>query len=406
MKRKLFAVVLAVVMIVSVVAVLASCTKYPTPEEVKAAVEAASNMDLAALEAAAEAEFKAAGLKFTAQATTSGVGKVLTKFKEKYAWFDYNDFSSSKDKVASDAINSTLANNNYYADFTMIQIAENIQTWVDAGYLYNYVPKNDDQIQLNAAATQPLVGLYADKLFAYKKSATTVTLTNIWQLTNVTGASLQKVKGSSIQDPNNEGINMAFMIMLTSPEACTKLAAAYKSYTGNDYTAQTGCANIGYYFIQEYIAALTTLHGSDSKVLSETLETDTTGTVFVVGLNKTKGYSGENWHEDLFYSGVDGDVEGYNGFTYNTYLNVPKTSRLPYTACLFARYILTSDGFKAGWKDVGYSSPNAKVAPNTDSGANFTYKLDVNKVLQENGQYTAEHGDDVKMFVASKLASK
>ena len=142
--------------------------------------------------------------------------------------------------------------------------------------------------------------------------------------------------------------------------------------------------------------------------MSETLATDTTGTVFVVGLNKTKGYAGSenNWHQDLFYSGVDGDVEGYNGFTYNTYLSIPKTSKLPYTACLFARYILTEEGFKAGWKDVGYSSPNSKVSNNVDTAAGVEYDLDVTKVLQEDAAYTRANGEDVRKFVTSAWTAK
>ncbi len=407
MKKKLFAILLAVVMVASVVAVLAACDK--TGSEVQAAIDAAQKMSLKELEDAAKAEFEAANIKFTAKATTSGVGKVLTKFKAKYTWFDFNEFSSSKDGAAAEEINSTLANNNFYADFSMIQIASNIKTWVDAGYLLNYVPQNDDEIQLSDSATKPLVGLYADKLFAYNKAAAgDVVLRNIWQLTGKDGTSLKKVKGSSIQDPSNEGINMAFLTMLTSPAACTKLAAAYQSYFGSAYTDQSGCKNIGYYFVQEYIKALTNNHSSDSKVLSETLATDTTGTVFVVGLNKTKGYAGSenNWHQDLFYSGVDGDVEGYNGFTYNTYLSIPKTSKLPYTACLFARYILTEEGFKAGWKDVGYSSPNSKVSNNVDTAAGVEYDLDVTKVLQEDAAYTRANGEDVRKFVTSAWAAK
>lgn len=400
--KKLITVLLVAVFALTLVFTLVACG--PTNQsEVEKAIVAAEKMTLAELEAAAKAEFEAAGIKFTAKATTSGVGKVLPKFKEKYTWFDYADFSSSKDTAAAEEIQATLANDNFYADFSMLQIASNVTTWVKAGYLLNYVPKNDAEIELSASATEPLVGLYADKLFAYNKSATDVVLTNIWQLTGKDGTSLKKVKGSSLQDPNNEGINMAFLTMLTSPESCKTLAKAYKSYFGQDYKDQEGCKNIGYYFIQEFIKALTQNHASDSKVLSQTLAKDTTGTVFVVGLNKTKGYAGSenNWHQDLFYSGVDGDVEGYNGFTYNTYLSIPKTSKLPYTACLFARYILTQEGFKAGWKDVGYSSPNAKVAPNVDSAAGVTYVLDITKVVQEDGVYTSKNGADVRKFVAS-----
>ena len=419
MKKKLFAILLAVVMMISVIVVLASCA---APEFDPDIITKAEKMSLAELEKAAEEEFKAANVKFVAKATTSGVGKVLTKFKAKYTWFDHEKFSSSKDQAIAEDITATLAKNKFFADFSMVQIASNIKTWTDAGYLRNYVPKNDDEIQLSADATKPLVGLYADKLFAYNKTAAgDVTLQNIWQLTGKDGTALKKVKGSSIQNPSNEGINMAFMIMLTSPEACTKLAAAYQSYFGTAYTDQAGCKNIGYYFIQQYLKSLNENHSSDSKVLSETLQKDKTGTVFVVGLNKTKGYShvdkdADNkvtknyWYDDLFYSGVHGDVEGYNGFTYNTYLSIPKSSRLPYTACLFARYILTEEGFRAGWKDVGYSSPNAKVTPNVDKTVSleggYKYELNVQKVLQEDAAYTLANYNDVYKFVTSNWTAK
>ena len=101
MKKKLFAILLAVVMVASVVAVLAACDK--TGSEVQAAIDAAQKMSLKELEDAAKAEFEAANIKFTAKATTSGVGKVLTKFKAKYTWFDFNEFSSSKDGAAAEA---------------------------------------------------------------------------------------------------------------------------------------------------------------------------------------------------------------------------------------------------------------------------------------------------------------
>jgi len=437
--KKLFAIIIAVTMVVSMVAVLASCDKtehkcqdrcpicgactteceeaacakkcqthdMSNPTTVAEKVYAARSLTKEQLEAAAEAEFKAANVDFTAKATTSGVEKALKAFKEDYTWFNFAAFSSSKDKEAYKDMDSTLAKGGYYADMAMIQIASSWQSYIDSYYMLNYIPQNDDEIQLSANATQPLVGLYADKLFAYKKDAAgDVVLKNIWQLTGKDGKTLKKVGGSSLQDPTQEGINMAFLTMLTSEESCTRLAAAYKNYFGEEYKNQKGCKNIGYYFIKEFIGALTDNHDSDSKVLSTYIQQDQKGTVYVVGLNKVKGYKNAKgdklpWHEDLFYSGVDGDIEGYNGFTYNTYLGIPATSKLPYTACLFARYILTEKGFKAGWKDVGYSSPNAKVQPNSDSAAGVTYSLDVTKVLQEDPAWTTVAGPDVRKFVSS-----
>ena len=418
--KKFIAFLCVAVLVLSSVAVLAACAHEPT--EVELTIAEAEKMTLAQLEAAAQEEFEAAkaadpSIKFVAKATTSGVSKVLTKFQEKYSWFEYDtSFKSDKDTDAFKALDETVAKGNFWADFTMIQIASSINSYVNRYLLLNYVPQNDNEIELSADATQPLVGLYADKLFVYNKSAVgDWELKNIWQLTGADGATLKKAAAVSFQDPTNEGINMAFLTSLTSPESVEKLTAAYKSYFGTDYKKTDSCKNIGYHFVEQFVQHCGS-HGSDSKVLSEAIAKDTIGTVYVVGLNKVKGYvdaagntvkQGAKWYDDLWYAGVHGDVEGYNGYTYNTYLSVPSTSRLPYTACLFARYILTEEGFRAGWSDVGYSSPNAKVTPNVDTSANnapggsYSYELNPAKVLQEVIAWTSKNTANVRKFVAA-----
>ena len=45
---------------------------------------------------------------------------------------------------------------------------------------------------------------------------------------------------------------------------------------------------------------------------------------------------------------------------------IPDTAQLPYTACLFIRYIHTEEGYKAGWGGVlGYYSSN-KLIPSVE----------------------------------------
>lgn len=409
--KKFLAIICVVILSVTAVVALAACGP---KTEVEKAIAEAEKMSLADLEKAAQEEFEALGEDFVAQATTSGVGKSLTKFAEKYTWFKYAKFSSSKDNVAYQALDQTVAQGNFWADMTMIQIASNLKSYVDNGVLYNYVPKNDDEIALDKKATEPLVGLYADKLFVYNKKSVADgwELKNIWQLTGQDGKDLKKAAAVSFQDPNTEGINMSFLTSMTSDEAVAKLKTAYKNYFGEDYKKTDDCKNIGYHFVEQFVKNCVS-HDSDTKVLSTYIAKDAKGTVYVVGLNKTKDYATPegsvagvtgNWYEDLWYAGVHGDVEGYNGYTYNTYLSVPSTTRLPYTACLFIRYILTEEGFRAGWKDVGYSCPNTKVTPNVDSKAKdggYEYKLDTAKVLQEKIEWTAKAAPDVRKFVAA-----
>ena len=43
------------------------------------------------------------------------------------------------------------------------------------------------------------------------------------------------------------------------------------------------------------------------------------------------------------------------------WMMIPKTARLPYTACLLIEYICTEDGFTSGWDSEGYYSVNPEV---------------------------------------------
>ena len=40
---------------------------------------------------------------------------------------------------------------------------------------------------------------------------------------------------------------------------------------------------------------------------------------------------------------------------------IPKTAKLPYTACLFIEYMCSPEGFRSGWDSEGYYSVNPEV---------------------------------------------
>ena len=401
--RKLLPLLLALVMSVACVSSLVACNDGGSEKKDSVAdkIKAAESMTVEELEAAAKAEFEAAGVKFVVQSSTSGNSKSLAKFKEKYTWFDNEEFSSSKDSASFAALEETVAAGKWWADFTMLQVGAKLQPYIDAGYLLNYLP-NDSGITLQADDKKPLIALYADKLFMYNTSASSVTLENVWQLTGKDGTTLKAMPGGvSIQDPTNELINMSFFAQLTSDTYVAKLKTAYKNYFGKDYEETSEYKSIAYYFISEFFGNVKNAHSSDSKVLSQTIDSDTKGLVFVVGLNKTKGYpEGKVWQDDLTITCYNGNhIDGFDGFTYKTYINIPATTRLPYTACLYARYLLTEEGFKAGWKDLGYNSPNSQIARNSANGVE--YGIDKEHLVVEDAAYVATVFTDVSNYVQS-----
>lgn len=406
--KKLFAVLLAVVMVFSAVAILASCNKIGA--DVQKAIDRAQNMTLEELEAAAQEEFENAGVRFEAASSTSGVGKLLSEFKKKYEWFNYPTFSSMKDSDSYKAIEKTVAKGNFWADFALLQEGASFMQYANAGYLLNYVP-TDDSITLDPKETAPLVGLYADKLFLYNNSLyTDNTLTNVWQLTGKPGANGKTaMPGVSIQGHAKERINLTFYAMMTSDAGVRALKEAYEEYFGTPYVENSNYKNIGYYFISELIThGLKNRHDSDSKVASDKnqLPGNSTGMVYVVGLNKTKSYANNTtdntyvWEDEIFVSGVgEGHtVKGFDGLTYKFFITIPATSRLPYTACLLARYLLTKDGFMAGWADEGYYSANQQL---TAQVLGKKYSINTTNTLMEDPAYVASIYDDIDRFVTS-----
>ena len=234
--KKVLAVLLAMAMIFS----LAACgekkeePKNDEPEKsaVEQAIEKAQAMTLEELEAAAKEELEAnPSLTFNADSLTSGIKKALVKFEEKYPWAaGRTAYNSKKGSEYQPKLIAAQKADSYIADFVMIQDASFLKNaMLDTGFLLSYVPQGDE-FNIAEGDQVPLVGVTFNKVFMYDNTTVGADqLQNVWQMTGVDGASLKGVHNVSYQNPLGEDINMNFLIMLTSPEACDKLTAAYKS---------------------------------------------------------------------------------------------------------------------------------------------------------------------------------
>ena len=360
MLRKILAAGLALAVLTG--ACFASGSAESSGESVSDAIAAAENMTLEELEAAAKAEFEAAGLQFTAKGSTSGVKNVLAGFKEKYPWFSYTDFSSSKDQALYTELTTAIGQNQYVADAVLIQDGSSLQSMlIDTGYMLNYVPNS---VELPEADSNPLSVLYVNKCFLWNKTNPEYGpdyVTNVWQLTGADGKDLKGVHQLSFQTPATENVNMNFLIMLTSDAACEKLSAAYESYFGEPYAGGDGYENIGYKFVTELMGNVTTWHSSDTTAVKN-MATMTTGQIVYAPLNKIKDYPETNdYHNDLAITGWNVPLEGFTSYFYKMWLMIPKTAKLPYTACLFIEYMCSPEGFRSGWDSEGYYSVNPEV---------------------------------------------
>ena len=361
MTRKLLALLLALITLAGFCFASGSGESDGT-ESVAEAIANAESMTMEELEAAAKAEFEAAGVNFAARGSTSGVKKVLAAFQEKYPWFKYEDFSSSKDQALYTELTTAIGQDQYVADAVLIQDGSSLKSMlIDTGYMLNYVPKS---VELSEADEDPLSVLYVNKCFFWNKTNPEYGpdyIQNVGQLTGADGTDLKGVHQLSFQTPATENVNMNFLIMLTGEDACSKLAAAYESYFGTPYAGNDGYQNIGYKFVTELMNNVTTWHSSDTTAVKN-MTTMTTGQVVYAPLNKIKDYPETNdYHNDLAITGWNVPLEGFTSYFYKMWLMIPKTARLPYTACLFVEFMCSEEGFTSGWDSEGYYSVNPDV---------------------------------------------
>ena len=415
--KKVLAIILALVMVLS----LAACGGKKEEEnlsEVQQAIKAAEKMTVEELEAAAKKELEEnPDLIFNADSLTSGVKKALAKFEEKYTWAaGRTAYNSKKGSEYQPKLEAAQQANSYIADFVMIQDASFLKNaMLDTGFLRTYVPSGDG-IEIKEEDQSPLVGVTFNKVFLWDNTKNAAdSLKNVWQMTGVDGVELKGIHNVSYQNPLNEDINRSFFIMLTGPDACAKLEKAYKSYFGADYDgSKDDYTNIGYKFVAEFIANVGNWHSSDSSEVKAFNPASAEGVSNVVfaGLCKLKDfeyYKSDYKDSDLYYknsitgAGWNTEIEGFDGFVYNMWTLIPDTAKLPYTACLFIRYIHTEEGYKAGWGGVlGYYSPNQKI-PSVDGDPAITEWKE--KCIVEDVQYIDSVYKDAYMFITQCMDS-
>ena len=346
----------------------------------KEKIAKAQKMSEEELAAAAKEEIGDNVFMFKSQ--TSNAKYSIEKFSERYGINYDKEFASKSNKDTDTyAALDRVAGGDHYADVLIVQEVKTVLQYMDQEILLNYVPKDIEG--LKEEDKYPLAALYINKLFLWNKKNIEDPnfFTNVWQLA---GSPEERqanpgryIAKSSFQSSTQEKINAGFLMSLTSPQGVAKLKDAYQKFYGKAYVDEPGYKNIGYKYLTEYLSNITTWHSSDTTALTETLVQDTENprTVFYASFTKHKGLSSQlapkdesfGTKEERAAEGVrlaneilsyDVELEGFNGYLYKMFTVIPKTSKYCYTACLFARYMLTEEAFNAGFEGLyAYYSP-------------------------------------------------
>ena len=334
-------------------------------------VKQASEMSLEELEAKSKEEMKP-GKTFKVVGLSSVLATAADAFAKKYDWLNYVKKGTETDKYNiyvnnsyKDAALFTALDNaadSYFADFAMVQDARSLGDYIDGNILFNYVPKDHEALGLAENDTMPLKAVHFNKVFFYNKNLLPEgRLNNVWQLAG-TAEDEGHLNNLSFQSPVTEQINMSFLLSLYTEEAQARLTAAYKDFYGKDYVKEEGYKHIGEKYVAEFLKNVKAWHSSDGTAMKETQAKETAKEgqdpfIYYGAFAKMKDAAKKNYDLDanpdtpdvnaMTTVKWDADIKGFNGFMYTMYSQICNNAENPYTACLFARFLLLPETYKA-----------------------------------------------------------
>ena len=258
---------------------------------------------------------------------------------------------------------------------TLIQDGNQIQSkMIDTGNLLNFIPKDWREakgVDVEDAGS-PLTLQTLSKVFMYNNLGDKV-YDNCWDFV---------AKGSNplFMGVDSEPVGKNFLFMLTNDEYATWLKEAFDKLddkaqedikptideVANDVeglglegeNAKYALAWIKL-FVEQYNEQ--TDDGPISNELTSSSAVDESGLLVYSKLRSIEESNTVSVNNVNIAAYEDG-YEGIGGYAYRHYLQVVKTSPLPWTACAFISYMTTTeDGFYAWGKDIGGYSANPNI---------------------------------------------
>lgn len=352
--KKILALFLAAMMVLS----MAACgtektTETSAPAQSDAAQEstegetqAEATVDQTTFEQLLEAG-KANGNKLTIYSTHSVTVSAVEAFANKFG-IDINLVEGTQigDNDQITQVATEVSNNVAGADVIFIQDgARTVSELVDEGYVYNWY--NQEILDAVGADCEPLlVWDYCNKVFIYNTDYVNEgEITNIWYATDPQYAGTLQMK-----DPEKEGVNMNFLVMLTSDENAAKMADAYKDYYGSDIVLDSDCPNAGYQWIKMMYqngAVLGDSDGNIAKAIGNPEQESDTKWSALITLNKyVKNRKDSTKNPGNYTLNYVEDMTPVAGFIYPIYGLITKNADNPDLAKAFLVWLFTEEGWK------------------------------------------------------------
>lgn len=352
--KKILALLLAAMMVLSMAACATEkTTETSAPAQSDAAQEstegetqAEATVDQTTFEQLLEAG-KANGNKLTIYSTHSVTVSAVEAFANKFG-IDINLVEGTQigDNDQITQVATEVSNNVAGADVIFIQDgARTVSELVDEGYVYNWY--NQEILDAVGDDCEPLlVWDYCNKVFIYNTDYVNEgEITNIWYATDPQYAGTLQMK-----DPEKEGVNMNFLVMLTSDENAAKMADAYKDYYGTDIVLDSDCPNAGYQWIKMMYqngAVLGDSDGNIAKAIGNPEQESDTKWSALITLNKyVKNRKDSTKNPGNYTLNYVEDMTPVAGFIYPIYGLITKNADNPDLAKAFLVWLFTEEGWK------------------------------------------------------------
>lgn len=395
MKQRIFALALALVMVVGVFALVA-CQPTTGDNGIADLIAAGEKMTTEELIAKAKEEKG----DFVAYGNSSRIVDAMEGFVAKYgAELGLDTKTNAKaDKQSDSAIYQLIAqeagsaNNSKGASMVLVQDGATLSTYLKATTFFdNFIPKKYAE-SIGDTDKTPLVHQYINKLFIWNNTGDNVPkFTNVWELTDA------KYSGKIFfKSPNLEQVNMNFLIMLTKEEWAQKLADAYQTQFGKAITLDADCPNAGYQFIKDFLANCNFSIDSDTDIATDLSNPTNSGKLGLFVLSKLRSSSviADNL-QVAAWEDKEVAINPFAGFMYPLYCQMVTNGPRPYTAMLFIEYMMSEEGFEP-WADMGSYSGNTTIKEvEGDSSLSF-WKANL---VVEDANYIASIKTTVSDFV-------
>ena len=389
--KKLFAALIAVIMVVAAVLMVACEPNTPQEKsEVQKIIEQAQTMSLEDLYKKAIEESN--GKTFNGYGNSSRGKTALESFVPFLKTIDssYNmefTWGQPKNNTIFEDLETDSKNAKGQFSVVLIQDGNQIESkMVQTGILDRFVPKAwADANNTTADKYEGYLALQTlNKVFMYNNKGSK-SYTNVWDF-------VAEGEHGLFMDVDSEVVGKNFLYMLTQKDYADDLKAAYDAMPEGAaktriQTTADGLANkakdlklkgdngkYGLAWIKLWVESYNKMT-DDGPICNELVKASATDQFGLIVYSKLRSVkeSTEVSKNNVNIAAYQDGYKGFGGYGYCHYMFVTDNSPMPWTACAFIAYITcTQAGFDAWGKDIGGYSSNPTVVTENDAKYNHS----------------------------------